>query len=223
MMAIIRKTKSRRNRLESSGNFTKQQQLLKAFRIHRDPERLRDLLKLRMPKSIEESKRERFAKCAFPKCSAYGTVDHPLDLHHVLPRSQSKNKIDDFTNHLYLCGDFFPRNHHKGLHGEATLGRRDWEELGIFAVHESAVERPPEMAIAAPAADSDDLLHLLRRDSMAMNLYRSNPNLTLDYGIKNGYLPLGYSLGEEEKRRISSLLREKEEWNPKSILLRKML
>jgi len=222
MMEIIQKTKPRRRRLESSGNFSKQQQLSKAFEIHRDPERLRGLLKLCMPRSLEESRKERFGKCAHPRCFAYGTEDHPLDLHHVLPRSQSRSRIDDYKNHLYLCGDFFPKNHHKGLHGQATLGRRDWEDLGVFAVQETAVERPPEEIVAAKAADLNDLLYLLRRDAMAMNLYRSNPNLTLDYGIKNGYLPLDYSLGEEEKKRISSLLREKEEWNPKSILFPKM-
>lgn len=93
----------------ADNNYSKQSQLARNFGVSRDPHELRALLRLQMPKTLEESRTERFKKCAVPSCFFHGTVEHPLDLHHVVPRSQSKSLIDEFTNHLYLCGDFFKR------------------------------------------------------------------------------------------------------------------
>ena len=111
--------------------YPKVRQLAVDRALHRHPERLRAYLQLAIPATRAASRAERFGKCAFPNCRVVGTREHPLELHHVEPRSQSPGRRDDFRNHLYLCGDFHDRDHHGGLHGEQVPGRHDWERIGV--------------------------------------------------------------------------------------------
>lgn len=199
----------------------KQQQVERMFRVYRDPERLRDVLRLRTPASREESEKGRYGRCPVLGCSAHGTESSPLDLHHIIPRSHSVARKDDYTNHLYLCGDFFPKNHHKALHGEATLGYRDWKHLGVFDALLPSEE--PSQNQQLPPATTDQVeavLQLVRTDPLASALFLSNPSLVVEYGSKNGYLPFLFTLGKNDLERIYSFYREKDEWNPLKRLLK---
>ena len=120
-------------------NFSKINQLSKTYKPHRDPYQLRKILGIEIPSSESKSKAQRFGKCSHPRCSNVGTIDRPLDLHHIIPRSQSRADINNYINHLYLCGDRFVANHRKSLHGEATPGLVDWRAIGFFA-NETAEE-----------------------------------------------------------------------------------
>lgn len=202
MMAIIL-----RKLWLADNNYSKQSQLARNFGVSRDPHELRALLRLQMPKTLEESRAERFKKCAVPSCFAHGTVEHPLDLHHVVPRSQSKSRIDDFTNHLYLCGDFFPNNHHKAIHGLATPGKKHWEELGIFGKDFS--EAIPCEEIMATEAQFSALLAFAAKDSMARILLRSNVSAAISYAITRGVVE-SFSVLSEDNKKTLSLWREKD-------------
>lgn len=188
-------------------SFSKATQLFKVFGVHRNPESLRKLLNARMPSTVQESQAERFGKCAIPRCFSYGTADHPLDLHHVVPRSQSKSRIDDFTNHLYLCGDFFPNNHHKGLHGLATPGKKHWEDIGIFGKVFS--ETIPCEEIMATEAQFSALLAFAAKDSMARILLRSNLSAAISYAINRGVVE-SFSVLSEDNKKTLSLWKEKD-------------
>ena len=190
-----------------AGSFSKTTQLFKVFGIHRDPESLRKLLNIRSPASLQESQAERFGKCAHPRCFSYGTIDHPLDLHHVVPRSQSKSRIDDFTNHLYLCGDFFPNNHHKALHGLATPGKKDWEELGISK--KNFPESAPCEETVATEEQFSTFLAFATKDSMARILLRSNLPAAISYAISRGVVE-SFSVLSEDNEKTLSLWREKD-------------
>ena len=204
---IIRKQNTKSNRSLVADSFSKATQLFKVFGVHRNPESLRKLLNVRMPSTVQESQAERFGKCALPRCFSYGTVDHPLDLHHVVPRSQSKSRIDDFTNHLYLCGDFFPNNHHKAIHGLATPGKKHWEELGIFGKDFS--EAIPCEEIMATEAQFSALLAFAAKDSMARILLRSNVSAAISYAITRGVVE-SFSVLSEDNKKTLSLWREKD-------------
>lgn len=179
MMEIIPK-----DRNTSLATYSKQEQANRNFRTYRDPEKLRELLRLKMPDTLEASQSERYGRCAHPKCAAYGTIDHPLDLHHVIPRSQSVARQHDFQNHLYLCGDFFFKNHHKALHGEDTPGREDWKSLGIF---DDIQDEEPCSAEKIPVGMI--LKILMDRDHMARVLYRKDPALLVDYARRKNLVP----------------------------------
>lgn len=176
--------------------YEKYVQLNKNFAQHRDPDLLRALLRLPTPKSLHESQAQRYQKCGHPACSAYGTVDRPLDLHHIVPRSQSKVLVHEFTNHIYLCGDFFPKNHHKSLHGQQTPGRMDWLKIGVFEVPEGL-----EHCDDSPASLDDivrALLELGVRDHIARVLLKNNLASAIDYARKLHVLPLTTKITEQE-------------------------
>lgn len=204
---IIRKQNTKSNRSLVADSFSKATQLFKVFGVHRNPESLRKLLNIRMPSTLQESQAERFGKCAHPQCFSYGTIDHPLDLHHVIPRSQSKSRIDDFTNHLYLCGDFFPNNHHKAIHGLATPGKKHWEDIGIFGKNFS--ETIPCEEIMATEAQFSALLAFAAKDSMARILLRSNLSAAISYAINRGVVE-SFSVLSEDNKKTLSLWREKD-------------
>lgn len=113
-------------------SYEKHRQLRVERPLYRDHERFWQVLSVKKPKTREESEAQRYGKCACPGCAAVGTRAKPLDLHHIVPRSHSKELIDEFTNHVYLCGDFFEKNHHKALHHERTSGWKDWKQLNVF-------------------------------------------------------------------------------------------
>ena len=162
--------------------YSKELQIDRNFRTFRNPEKLRKLLRLKMPETIEQSLAERYGRCAHPSCVAYGTMDHPLDMHHVVPKSQSGALQDDFTNHLYLCGDFFHKNHHKALHGEATPGRADWIALGVFDEHLHDPLSEDEIGCKQPVGQI--LKALMEKDHMARVLYKTDPKLLVEYAQK---------------------------------------
>jgi len=168
---------------ETLRQYSKAEQISRQFRVHRDPERLRKLLKIAVSSTREESEQDRYRKCAHPHCVAIGSHDRPLDLHHIVPRSQSVGLIDEYTNHIYLCGDFFQKNHHKALHGEETPGKKDWISLGIFG------DWNAEHSCAEPTTVDNAgqrLVELAMTDSIASVLLRSNVEFALDYAKKKG-------------------------------------
>lgn len=166
--------------------YSKQSQVEKTQQIHRNPEQLRRILKNPTPKTLEQSQQSRYGKCSIPQCISYGTSDHPLDLHHIIPRSQSIAHRDDFLNHLYVCGDFFPKNHHKAMHAEATPGLDDLRKLGFFGLWEADAESPPLRTLdeTGPA-----LLQFTQTDSIARSLLSTNVEYLLDYAKKRGIIP----------------------------------
>ena len=179
--------------------------------MSRTPESLRAFLRLSMPANLEQSKSERFGKCAMPTCVSYGSTDHPLDLHHVVPRSQSKERSDDFTNHLYLCGDFFPKNHHQGLHGERTPGWIDWKQLGVFD------HSMPEETVVANIATDEDIRRLLQcavQDVIVAGLLRSRPVAAIEYLLARGTISFPFIPDSIQYNYIKEQLRERNEWNP---------
>ena len=194
-------------------SFSKADQLFKVFGVHRDPENLRKLLNIRMPFTLQESQAERFGKCAHPQCFSYGTIDHPLDLHHVLPRSQSKSRIDDFTNHLYLCGDFFPNNHHKGLHGIATPGKKDWDDIGAYKDCFYEPETCVEAALAKQAS-IEPLLEFAKKDSMARNLLRTDLSSAIAYASTFGVIESGVVFPDHDMELLSQWREKDVTWSP---------
>lgn len=189
----------------ADNSYTKHNQIARSHRIHRNPERLRALLHLKPSQSSEESQMLRFGLCSVPNCHALGTESHPLDLHHIIPRSQSIERIHDHNNHLYLCGDFFPNNHHKALHGEATKGKNDWIALGIFG--DWAAEEPCEdPANSGPVWPS--LLHLAQMDRIAAVLLKSNIDYALDYAIKKNVLLPGSTVSSEDILYIQKYIQD---------------
>lgn len=210
MMAIIPRTL-----WLADNNYSKQSQLARNFGVSRDPHELRALLRLQMPKTLEESRAERFKKCAVPSCFAHGTVEHPLDLHHVIPRSQSKLLIDEFTNHLYLCGDFFEKNHHKALHGNSTPGRKDWEKLGVVSVTvlESFCE-PEETISMATLEEAYALIKLTDNDQVARNLLKKNILLATQYAVEKGVLHSVVAFSGDTLKTIILWQQERKTWSP---------
>lgn len=185
-------------------SFQKETQLFKNQKIHRNPEKLRQLLRKHIPSSKEESEAERYGKCANPKCVNIGTIDRPLDLHHIIPRSQSKSLINNYTNHLYLCGDRFVENHHKALHGEATPGLTDWKTLGIFGDwHAEDACQPHERVDGAAAR----LLELSTIDRICKALITQNPHFAYDYAIKKGIFPKQSGLYPEDIDYITEYIK----------------
>jgi hypothetical protein len=158
--------------------YSKYNQLYKQYKIHRDPLRLRQLLNITLPTSQEESESRRYKKCEHPKCGNVGTIDRPLDLHHIVPRSQSSSLIKDFCNHLYLCGDRFKENHHKALHGESTIGLSDWKKLGLFDDWRADAD-----CSTTPEVDglAERLVEFAQSDQICRTLLQTNPTLALDY------------------------------------------
>jgi len=195
----------------ADNSYSKQSQLARTFGVSRTSENLRAFLRLTMPKTIEQSKSERFGKCAMPTCFAYGSENHPLDLHHVLPRSQSKERIDDFTNHLYLCGDFFPKNHHKGIHGERTPGWADWKQLGIF---DDSIPEDAEPPRAATDEDIRRLLQYASQDVIVAGLLRSRPAAAIEYLLARGNISFTYIPDSIQYSYIKEQFRERNVWNP---------
>lgn len=181
--------------------FSKNDQLHKSYKIHRDPERLRQLLGVLVPTSKEHSEARRYGKCEHPKCGNVGTIDRPLDLHHIVPRSQAKYLINEYVNHLYLCGDLFRENHHKALHGESTIGLKDWKTLGFFGDWdaETPCEDPPPLDDAVGR-----LLELARADQICRSLLAKDPVLAFDYAKRKSIFPPNGVLSSED---ISKLLR----------------
>jgi len=165
--------------------YSKQSQVEKTRKIHRSPEQLRYILKKSTPKTLEQSQELRYGKCSIPQCISYGTEDHPLDLHHIIPRSQSTASRDDFRNHIYLCGDFFPRNHHKAMHGEATPGLEDLQKLGFFGSWEATADPVPTRSLDETGPI---LLQFSQTDSIARSLLSTNVEYLLDYAIKRGII-----------------------------------
>lgn len=164
-----------------NNSYSKQAQIARTHRIHRNPDALRAILRLAAPQTREESEARRYGKCSVPSCGAVGTSDQPLDLHHIIPRSQSRARIDDFTNHVYLCGDFFPKNHHKGLHGEATPGRVDWQRLGVAAAPDC---QEPLANVASVDEVVFALVKLISRDRIANVLLSKNIDDLINYAKK---------------------------------------
>ena len=210
MMAIIPRTL-----WLADNNYSKQSQLARSFGVSRDPHELRALLCLQMPKTLEESRAERFKKCAVPTCFAHGTVENPLDLHHVVPRSQSKSLIDEFTNHLYLCGDFFQKNHHKALHGNATPGRKDWEKLGVIpnVMLEKSCESEKTISLAT-LEEACALIKLTDNDQVARNLLKKNILLATQYAVEKGVLHSVVAFSGDTLKTIILWQRERRTWNP---------
>lgn len=210
MMAIIPRTL-----WLADNNYSKQSQLARSFEVSRDPHELRALLRLQMPKTLEESRAERFKKCAVPTCFAHGTVENPLELHHVVPRSQSKSLIDEFTNHLYLCGDFFQKNHHKALHGNATPGRKDWEKLGVIpnVMLEKSCESEKTISLAT-LEEACALIKLTDNDQFARNLLKKNILLATQYAVEKGVLHSVVAFSGDTLQTIILWQQERETWNP---------
>lgn len=175
--------------------FTKKQQLYKHLPTYRNHEEIWQFLGLSIPTSKEESQAMRYKKCACPPCPNYGTIDRPLDLHHIVPRSHSKALINEYANHLYLCGDFFPNNHHKALHGEMTPGRRDWMAIGIFSA------LPSDRMLAVPMAQT--LIDLAIRDRIARTLLSQEPAFLLDYARKQGLVEDGIQMTDDDRRKLA--------------------
>lgn len=185
--------------------YLKSDQTGRQRKIYRNHEEIWEFLHLRKPTSQEESEAMRYGKCACPLCPARGTVDRPLDLHHIVPRSQSKELANNFLNHLYVCGDFFPGNHHKALHGEMTQGRKDWLALGVFSAF------PPDMIPRVSEAEA--LIDLAVRDTIARALLLTQENITsfLDYARKQGVMEDGVMLTDEDSGLI-------DQWKKKTLL-----
>jgi hypothetical protein len=179
--------------------YDKHDQLNKERRLYRDHTKIWDFLKLSVPASREESEARRFGKCACPSCPSIGTEDRPLDLHHIVPRSHSKQLIKDFTNHLYLCGDFFPANHHKALHGEMTPGRRDWLILGIFGDVPATIQAP----VVGP------LTELARQDQIARTLLGQDPMLLLQYAQEKGIIEHGVEMSSDDSETLRQWMKNR--------------
>ena len=182
--------------------FGKSIQIARTYPLYRDHERLWAHLGLKCPESIEESQNLRYGKCANPRCVIRGTRDRPLDLHHIVPRSQSVLLRDDIRNHLYVCGDFSGPNHHKALHGEATPGRKDWLALSVFEMH------APEKKLVDNALLVERLLSLASRDHIAGVLLKRDPLLLLGYASSKGVVDMNSVLSGSE-------LGELHEWSRK--------
>lgn len=181
-------------------SFSKDNQISRTRRIHREPDQLRALLGISIPTSKTESESRRYGKCSHPKCGNVGTIDRPLDLHHIVPRSQSRAMINEYSNHLYLCGDFFMQNHHKALHGEATPGLVDWRQLGIFGEWAAEAACPPSQRVDGLA---DRLVDLASSDSICRVLIRQDVYLALDYAIRKGVIQKSSVLFPEDIKYIS--------------------
>lgn len=182
--------------------FGKSIQIARTYPLYRDHERLWAHLGLKCPESIEESQNLRYGKCANPRCVIRGTRDRPLDLHHIVPRSQSVLLRDDIRNHLYVCGDFSGPNHHKALHGEATPGRKDWLALSVFEMH-APEKKPVDNALLV-----ERLLSLASRDHIAGVLLKRDPLLLLGYASSKGVVDSNSVLSGSE-------LGELHEWSRK--------
>lgn len=187
-----------------NNSYPKIDQIARRHRIHRNPERLRALLRLQAPRSQEESAAQRYGKCAHPLCGAVGTSERPLDLHHIIPRSQSRTMVDEVTNHLYLCGDFFGANHHKALHGESTPGKADWLAIGIFGdwVAEAPCVEPPRVDDTGAR-----LVQLSGTDRIASALLKRDIFTAYDYAIKKGLFPKNSILYPEDIKYITEYLK----------------
>lgn len=202
-------------------SYSKESQIARTFRRHRDPVALRALFSLRMPTSEAESAAERYGRCAVPGCPSYGTLDRPLDLHHVVPRSQSRALIDDFTNHLYLCGDWFPRNHHKAIHGENTPGKEDWIRLGIFndlfdGINPCDVE--PKMATLE---DIKKFEVFAKENLIAANILFSDPDVFFEYSAQVSNTSPGITVTAEQLQSLKNIVKETRPWNPIQRILKK--
>lgn len=181
--------------------YLKATQLHTNRNVHRDPGKLAIILKKPLATSIEDSQEQRYKKCSIPKCIARGTIDRPLDLHHVIPRSQSVAFQNDFRNHLYVCGDLFPKNHHKALHGEATPGLEDLQKLGFFGPWKADEEPSPSRTLdeTGPA-----LLQFTQTDAIARSLLSTNVEYLLDYAIKRGIISPDITLSNNNVIFLSS-------------------
>lgn len=175
--------------------YDKHRQLFHSRRIHRNPEQLRKLLGIAIPESSIESESYRYKKCAHPKCGSIGTIDRPLDLHHIIPRSQSKLLINNFINHIYLCGDLFPMNHHKSLHGESTPGLKDWENIGFFGEWSADHSCEPDSGVDGAA---EKLLQLADQDQICLALIVRDPVLGYDYAIRKGVFPVSSTISVKD-------------------------
>lgn len=173
--------------------YSKQSQVEKIRKIHRNPEQLRRILKIPTPTTLEKSQQLRYGKCSIPQCISYGTPDHPLDLHHIIPRSQSIAHRDEFTNHLYICGDFFPKNHHKAIHGEATPGLEDLQKLGFFGSWEANADPAPTRSLDETGPI---LLQFSQVDSIARSLISTSVEYLLDYAKKRGIISSDITLSD---------------------------
>lgn len=194
--------------------YSKNTQISRKFHLRRDPVKLRDFLRLKMPISREDSEAERYGKCAVPNCGAYGTLDRPLDLHHVIPRSQSRARVDDFTNHLYLCGDWFPLNHHKAIHGETTQGKEDWLRLGLF---NDFVDEHEPCGVEPELANPNDIRKLsefAQEDLLARNLLLSDKILFIDYAISKSILSSVIMVTAEQLNSLRNIIQRGSGWNP---------
>ena len=172
--------------------FGKNIQIARTYPLYRDHERLWEHLRLKCPESIEESQNLRYGKCANPRCALRGTKDHPLDLHHIVPRSHYVLLRDDIRNQLYVCGDFFGPNHHKALHGEETPGRKDWLALNVFDLYAH------EKKIVDNSFLVERLVSLAGRDHIARVLLQRDPLQLLGYASSKGVVQAGSVLSESD-------------------------
>lgn len=185
-------------------SFSKTEQILHNRTIHRDPERLRKLLGIVIPTSPSESMAQRYGKCSHPKCGNVGTIDRPLDLHHIVPRSQAKYLINEYSNHLYLCGDFFKENHHKALHGEMTPGMLDWRAIGFFGDWSAEADCSPAPRVDGAGAR---LLEFSRTDRIALALIKRDIVLAFDYAIKKDVFPKRSTIYPEDVQYITDYIK----------------
>lgn len=111
--------------------------------------------------------------------------------------------VDEFINHLYLCGDFFSANHHKALHGELTPGKADWLAIGIFGdwVAEDPCAEPPRVDDAGVR-----LVQLSSTDRIASALLKRDIFTAYDYAIKKGLFPKNSILYPEDIKYITEYL-----------------
>lgn len=202
-------------------SYSKESQIARTFRRHRDPVALRALLSLRMPTSEAESAAERYGRCAVPGCPSYGTLDRPLDLHHIIPRSQLRQRINDFTNHLYLCGDWFPFNHHKALHGEGTPGRKDWLKIGVFNDLEYDKIDCDTAPVMATSEQIEQLRVLASTDVLGANILLHNYDVFFEYAIKKGVISFGITVTLEQFHSIKNSVKESSLCNPISRILKR--
>ena len=188
-------------------SYSKESQIARTFRRHRDPVALRAHLSLRMPTSEAESAAERYGRCAVPGCPSYGTLDRPLDLHHIIPRSQLRQRINDFTNHLYLCGDWFPFNHHKALR---QMCIRDSDKIDC--------DNAPVMATSEQI---EQLRVLASTDVLGANILLHNYDVFFEYAIKKGVISFGITVTLEQFHSIKNSVKESSLCNPISRILKR--
>lgn len=202
-------------------DYSKITQLYRTFSVKRNPKKLRDFLRLKIPSSLEESMAERYGKCAALGCPAYGTIDRPLDLHHVVPRSQSRALIDDFTNHLYLCGDWFPRNHHKAIHGENTPGKEDWIRLGIFNDLFDDINPCDVEPKVATLEDIKKFEVFAKENLIAANILFSDPDVFFEYSARVNNTSPGITVTAEQLQSLKNIVKETQPWNPIQRILKR--